>query len=296
MKPYRRMRPLLGTYVELGGIEPDGALLDPGDAEPETATEGVAATANLEPAINAGFARIELIQQLLSFHDPNSDLSRLNRAQGEWVDCHPLSIRCLRLARAMTRASKGHFNFTLGYAAVAQGALPAQDFAAIYGTTLLPCGSWDDLDICGLRARLRRPLLLTLDGIAKGFAVDEAALQMRRAGVTSGWVNAGGDIYTFGELVLPIAVRDHLGMDHSLGGLHKAALASSTSSASREHPGLLLDAKGNSLVPATYSVLASRAWRADALTKVAASLGNLDPAERSRILERLGGRLVFTTN
>jgi thiamine biosynthesis lipoprotein len=50
----RRCRPLLGTFVEI-------------DAESEI-------------AIAAGFAAIERVHQLMSAHDPDSELSRVNRS------------------------------------------------------------------------------------------------------------------------------------------------------------------------------------------------------------------------
>src|SRR6478609_5888842 len=110
----KRMRPLLGCFVEV--------------AISITAT---AVTDSSQLAFDAAFARIQLIQNLLSFHDLASDLSRLNRANGEWVNCHPFSIRCLRLARAVTKASAGHFNCTLGASLTTRGALPQHDFQNI---------------------------------------------------------------------------------------------------------------------------------------------------------------------
>ena len=55
----RRARPLLGTFVE---IEVAGAT------EPEMAD-----------AVDAAFAAVAEVHRLMSFHDPDSDISRLNR-------------------------------------------------------------------------------------------------------------------------------------------------------------------------------------------------------------------------
>ena len=54
---FRRMRPLLGTFVEI-------ALAAP--------------AARAEGAVAAAFAAIEQVQQQMSFHDADSDLSRIN--------------------------------------------------------------------------------------------------------------------------------------------------------------------------------------------------------------------------
>lgn len=264
----KRLRPLLGTFVEIAIAEP-GSL---------SATQA-------EAAISAAFSCIEKIQQQLSFHDPASELSRLNSAPYEW---HPLtksSIQCLKLARALTRISAGKFNCTLGKQVVDKGALPPLKT----NHPTLASGDWQDLELSGKYARLQRPVWITLDGIAKGFAVDSAIKTLQLLGVASAWVNAGGDIRVYGSAILPISVRDHLGFDHAMGGLQNAAIATSTSTYTEETPGILLTAEGNAIKPATWTVIAHSAWRADALTKVAA---NTPPAIRSEYIRQLGGRWV----
>lgn len=268
----KRMRPLLGCYVEIG--------------LPASATAA-------QFAFNQAFARIELIHNLLSFHQLASDLSRINSAQGGAVICHPLSIQCLRLARATMRASQGHFNCTLGAALIAAKALPQHDYPNLYPEQLLAHGDWQDIVIDKSSVRLRRPVLLSLDGIAKGFAVDSAIAELKKAGIAQGWINAGGDMRVFGELILPVTVRDHLRAEHALGGLQDAAIATSTSAASPEYPGLLLDFSGSAVSAMTSTVIARRAWRADALTKVAASV---PPSQRAAIIARLGGRWIPIDN
>ena len=274
MQLVKRMRPLLGTFVELAVYS---------DSPP----------AQLDPQIARAFDSIALVQNLLSFHSLDSDLTRLNRACGAAVTCHPLSIQCLRLAQAITRVSQGHFNCTLGGAIVQHGALPAHDFGALYAERLLPVGDWNDLQISRTEVQLKRSVLITLDGIAKGFAVDVAIKSLKSAGVRAGWINAGGDTRVFGNLILPTAVRDHNGDLHDLGGLQNAAIATSTSLYTAENPGVLLCSHGQPQNAATWTVLANSAWRADALTKVAASV----PAdERVAFVAQLGGRWVHVTN
>lgn len=263
----KRMRPLLGCFVEI--------------ALPQTSA--------IQPAFSAAFARIELIQQLLSFHDAASDLSRLNAAQGKAIRCHPLSIKCLRLAQAITRVSAGRFNCTLGAALTQRKLLPAHNYEQMYGERLLVCGDWRDIELTSTSARLARPVLVTLDGIAKGFAVDSAIAELKRLGVNDGWINAGGDVRVFGDVILPIAVRDHQDNERLLGGLQNAAVATSTSTATPDFPGVLLDGNGQNLLPMTSTVIAHSAWRADALTKVAAAT---PPLESTAYVATLGGRWI----
>ncbi|MFO1367499.1 MAG: FAD:protein FMN transferase [Marinagarivorans sp.] len=265
----KRMRPLLGCFVEIAlPLAPDSSVFD------------------------EAFARIELIQRLLSFHAVDSELSQLNRAEGQALVCHPLTLNCLRLARAVSRASAGVFNVAMGGQLIAKGVLPGQDYKERYGAALQPVGCWQDLTLTRHTARLCPGVLVCLDGIAKGFAVDAAISLIQAAGVDRGWINAGGDLRVFGDLTLPVHILDHLGQVHYKGGLCNAAIATSTSLASREFPGLLLEGTGRELPPQTLSVIARRAWRADALTKVAAGT---PPGQRDELLGRLGGRWVPLT-
>jgi thiamine biosynthesis lipoprotein len=258
------MRPLLGTYVEIGFQPVPGA----------------------EHAVSDAFAAIGDIERKLSFHDPRSELSRLNGSRGEFQLLSPIALQVLRLARAMTAASGGLFNCTLGGLLVRRGVLPNHD-----QRDSLDCGSAADLQIEHRGARLVRDVKITLDGIAKGYAVDRAVRLLRRARIPAGWVNAGGDLRVFGNLTLPVQRREANGTIRPLGGLQEAAMASS---AVRGHPrartpGVILGGTDQRPAPGVWSVLAHQAWRADALTKVAA----LAPAEsRHLMVSRLGGRLL----
>ncbi|MCB1613939.1 MAG: FAD:protein FMN transferase, partial [Xanthomonadales bacterium] len=79
-----RMRPLLGTFVSIR-VEVD------------------AARANRVFA--AAFGAIEQVQACLSFHDPQSELSRINRSAAEAAQSvSPLFARVLRASLALARA------------------------------------------------------------------------------------------------------------------------------------------------------------------------------------------------
>ena len=262
-KLLKRMRPALGTYVEIGIS--DSALID---------------------AIDAAFAAIRRIETLLSFHAPESDLTQLNRQPGKRVPLHTISLRVLRLARAVTRASGGAFNCTVGGALVRGGALPDHG-----GQIALDTGTHDDIELGSHWARLRRPVRITLDGIAKGYAVDAAVAALQRSGVNSGWVNAGGDLRVFGEVELPIRRREMDGQLTALGSLRYGALASSSGAdtADERHATAMVGTAGRTPAPGIWSVLANTAWRADALTKVACFTA---PAHRAAAVARLGGQLV----
>jgi thiamine biosynthesis lipoprotein len=153
----------------------------------------------------------------------------------------------------------------------------------------LPAGRPDDIDIGRGHARLCRPVRITLDGIAKGYAIDLAVKVMRLAGTRSGWINAGGDLRVFGDKLLQVHRREADGALTPLGGLREAALASSRVGGDPDgaFPACIVGA--DDAAAEVVSVVARSAWRADALTKVAA----LAPrGERAAAVARLGGHWV----
>lgn len=267
MADLRRMRPVLGTYVEVGARGPQA-----------------------EAALAAAFERIEQAQTLWSFQSPTSELSRLNGQPGQRVPLSRNTLRLLRLARALMRSSDGAFDCTVGGLLVAGGTLPDHG-----GTAPLPRGSADDIETGPGWACLRRPVRLTLDGIAKGYAVDLAIEAMRGLDVSAGWINAGGDIRVFGDLTMPVQRREVDGTLSPLGGLRDGAVATSRVPMAHEPPSadfpacIVAGSHGGAPEPGVWTVVARTAWRADALTKVAA---NANPGARHELIRRLGGCLI----
>jgi len=262
------MRPALGTFVEIG----------------------IAPSKQSESAFGAAFRVIEEVHARLSFQDPTSELSCLNASAGEWVSLSPLALRVLRAARALTVASDGLFNCTVGGALVRRGVLP--DHCAIRGgraNELIERGGASDIEIASNAARLLRPVRVTLDGIAKGYAVDRAVSALRACGVAFGWVNAGGDLRVFGDLALPVWRRGLHGELEQLGELRDASLATSSVRADVDpsFPGTIVGAASASGI---WSVTARFAYLADALTKVAANAPSLHAAA---LVARLRGKIVM---
>ncbi len=265
MNHYKRLRPLLGTFVEVGT-----------NSEEE----------NKKQAIDDAFNAIEKIHHLLSFHKPDSELSLLNKSNGKAVELHPLSLRVLRLAKLIGQYSDDLFNCTVAGKLVNKGILPNH-----FNTQFLDSGNYNDIELYKDKARIRRPVLISLDGIAKGYAVDYAILTMKKNGLNSGWVNAGGDLRVFGNIALHVQRRELQGYLTSLGNLKEAAISTSSirSKHNNDYPGWIIH--GNTAKPTegTWSILARKSWLADALTKVA---GLANSEQRSTLIEQLGGKLI----
>src|SRR5713101_2421229 len=245
----RRSRPLLGTFVE---VEASGL------AEPA-----------LERSVTRAFDAIERVHRLMSFHDPESDISRLNRhAAFSPVTVDPWTAKVLHKARVL-------FDCAVGYEAMQRGLLPSQDLHHVGRGTFSAVEFLADN-----RVRFSAQIALDLGGIAKGFAVDRAIAVLRAQGVGEALVNAGGDMRVMGGTAQPVYIRCPGANGHVVQGglLHNAAIATSSATATQR--------KGNvqrlgppasatsSAEESAYSVVAPTCLLADALTKVLVQVGN----------------------
>ncbi|MEE3623546.1 FAD:protein FMN transferase [Nitrospirillum sp. BR 11752] len=257
----RRARPLLGTLVEV--------RVD--------ACEG-----DVEAALAAAFAAVAQVQALMSVHDPDSELSRLNRmGHRQPVSLHPWTVAVLRRAQALHQATGGLFDPAVTPVLAALDFLPIQMEAGATG------GSIADLVVGDDRARSGRPLFLDLGGIAKGFAVDQAVAALHRAGVRAGAVNAGGDLRLFGDAPQPVVVRDPAdpGRHWLLGEFRDIAVATSAgyyaARPTAKGPVMpIVDPRDGHAVPVgpSVTVLADDCATADALTKAVMLAGTDTPA------------------
>ena len=249
----QRARPLLGTLVEVRA-------------------QGASATA-FDVAADTAFEAIAKVHALMSFHDAGSDLGRIARARaGERLALHPHTAAVLRSAQRWARASGGAFDAGCAPRAVEQGWLPEPPDAAPPGA--LPFE--DALELDGHAVRVHAPVWLDFGGIAKGYAVDLAVARMRRAGVRSGVVNAGGDLRVFGAQEETVHLRSPFDAAElwPVAALRDSACATSASGAVARRSA---DA-GAAPAPRSVTVLAPTACAADALTKIVWQQGELASA------------------
>ncbi|NUQ19260.1 MAG: FAD:protein FMN transferase [Sphingomonas sp.] len=257
----KRCRPLLGTFVEI--------------------------TADREEAIESAFDAVDQVHRLMSAHERNSDLSRINRfAHLRSIEVHELTARVLERALYWARESGGAFD-------------PLRAGSAAIRHNLMPCHAdqpqpeaahWTWLELQGCSVRLMKPACIDLGGIAKGFAVDRAIDALRRAGCERGLVNAGGDLRGFGAEAWPVTIVDPLARSSVAAlELKDAALATSAGLPDTSGAGLSFDHLGGSNPRWTsVSVVARSGCDADALTKIVwcatTELGSLLAAAGARAL------------
>jgi len=284
----RRARPLLGTFVEI--------------------TVAGAGRSEMDAVIDAAFGAIESVHRLMSFHEPASDVGRLNReACLRPTGVHAWTFEVLEAAVELHRQSRGIFDIAIAPALQSMGLLPGLNRDSAIAT---PTRSFDAIELIeGGVVRFRdADVRIDLGGIAKGFAVDRALEVLRRFGMPSGMVNAGGDLAAFGQQRQTIHIRNPRDPRRLIGRveLDNEAVASS---ARRFDPFQSADTTASAIIdPGTgkpaqavdgATVRASSCMIADALTKIAMISGTdaielLEHYQASALLVSAEGDVCIT--
>jgi len=154
-----------------------------------------------EQAASAAFHEMSRIEGLMSRHIDSSEVSRLSRAAGP-LEVSRETADLIRAGQRIARLSHGAFDLTLGRLKELW-AIDSEDphipDPAELKKALRGIGP-KALAVSGRTVSKADPALhLDLGGIAKGYAVDRAVELLRRAGITSAAVNAGGDIRLIGD-------------------------------------------------------------------------------------------------
>ena len=258
-----RCKPLLGTYVEIRAEN----------------TSGKFDSFELNECIDTAFSAIELVQDLMGFHDSDSELSKINaRAHLEVLAIHPWTFEVLSIAKEIHEASLGIFDCGIGSKLVEAGLLPNHQIVSTQ--------TWGGLaDLILEKPNLvssMRPIQIDLGGIAKGFAVDKAVEILKSATIESGLVNAGGDMRVFGAQSQEILIRSPANPKEllSIGSLKDGAVASTSlyysDAANSRSRSPIVNPMTMEQIEFTdsYSVIAPKCIYADALTKILAITKN----------------------
>jgi len=143
------------------------------------------------------FETIESVQDALSFHNSQSELSEINKLA---------HIRPLKMSKHMTNVmhfsltlseqSKGIFDPTVAPELIKQKLLPDH-----YHNAKSVHSSWENIELEKDTIHFQKPTLIDLGGIAKGYAVDKAYQTIRshhaakqKNSVIRVVINAGGDL------------------------------------------------------------------------------------------------------
>ena len=163
-------------------------------------TTGAIDPARVRSALQAA---VNEVDQQMSGWKPDSDLMRLNAGPvGRWVAVPERLMTVLELALEIGRSSAGAFDIGMGDVVGAWGFGPsAADRALVRKALEIPRqAAYEvlELNVEGGEARKRAPIVLDLNGIAKGYGVDRLAETLRGFGITSGLVGIDGEMRALG--------------------------------------------------------------------------------------------------
>jgi thiamine biosynthesis lipoprotein len=153
-----------------------------------------------ESTLDAAFDLCREYEGMFSRSLETSDVSRINRAGGEFTDVAPETIELLRKSAYYGELTGGVFDVTSG--AVTElwdfkSESPEPPEAAAIGRALDTVG-FRQIEFSGDRVRLANPgARLDLGGVAKGYIADKIGDYLRDAGA-SGIIDLGGDILAVG--------------------------------------------------------------------------------------------------
>ena len=149
--------------------------------------------------LDATVARCQGFEQTLSRTIATSDVGRINAAGGAPVEVAPETAELITRALDYCAASDGLFDITIGAVSELwdfhEGVVPTPE--AIEAA--LPHVGYECVAVSGTTVTLADPdTCLDLGGIAKGYVSDVLLDELAAAGVTSAYVNLGGNVKVLG--------------------------------------------------------------------------------------------------
>lgn len=157
---------------------------------------------NGQAAIDAALEKIKSLEALLTFNAPGGDVNKLNDYAGKQsVELQPETLLVLKESQEVAELSGGAFDVTVGPIVKSWGI--GTDNARIPSDAelkeLLPLVNYKNLLIEGNTAYLKQAgQMVDLGGIAKGYAGDAAIAVYKKQGITSAFINLGGNVVTLG--------------------------------------------------------------------------------------------------
>ena len=149
--------------------------------------------------LDAAVERCRGFEQTLSRTILTSDIGRINAAAGATVEVAPETAELIARALEYCQASHGLFDITIGAVSslwdFKKGIVPTQEQIE----AALPHVGYACVEVDGHTVTLADPQAkLDLGGIAKGYVADVLVSQLVDAGVTSAYVNLGGNVKVLG--------------------------------------------------------------------------------------------------
>jgi FAD:protein FMN transferase len=251
----------------------------------------------IERAVQRALEWFDTVERICTRFDPRSEVMQLLDRVGQPTPVSTLLFQVVAFALQLADQTEGAFDPTIG------ASIERLGFNVNYKTGAVINSHLEDssatfrdvrLDRRAQTILLRRPLILDLNAVAKGLAIDLAAQQLSEFANVS--IEAGGDVYVRGHN--PVGQPWQVGIQHPRAeGLLAHTLQVSDvavcTSGDYERGSHILDARSRRPVSdlASVTVVAPTAMAADGLSTAAMVLGQLEaPAFLKR--QGVGGVLV----
>ena len=161
-------------------------------------------------AINRAFSVMEQIDSIASWSG-SGDIARINK--GEPVKLSDKVLHIIKQGMKVGDLTHGAFDITIRslmelWDNFESQCIPEKEEIE----KILPLINYKEIILTNSKIEFGKPKMkLDLSGIAKGYAVDLAVKELKRAGIKAGLVNAGGDIKVFGDRLWKIGIKDPRG-------------------------------------------------------------------------------------
>lgn len=172
-----------------------------------------------EAAVKKAFEEMERIDNKFSAYKEGSEVFKINSSKKTRIGVDDETRDLIRFALDISSASEGAFDITV---------FPLIKLWDIKKLKRVPSNKKINLALCntgyqkislsnGTLRRQSSAVQIDLGGFVKGYAVDKAVETLKKHGVKSALVNAGGDIRVFGDKYWKIGIQHPRKNDKLLG-------------------------------------------------------------------------------
>lgn len=193
---YKRTRLMMGTVVEI-------TVLDNIKKDAAKEENSIAPKEPIDVVVEAAFAKIKELEDLLGRTQKGSDIWKINRSSGLAVSVSPETYKLIEDGLNYSKITNGAFDITLGRVIELwnfEGEKPSVPNAADIKDALKGVGGESVLlDKTALTITPQNAVNLDLGAIAKGYIIDEAGKVLLANNIDNFIINAGGDMVIRGK-------------------------------------------------------------------------------------------------
>jgi FAD:protein FMN transferase len=194
---------------------------------------GAADAASVRRAGQVLMEEVNRLEQVASRFRPDSEVSGVNRAAGQWAPASSLLVELVEVALAAAESTDGLVDPCLGRQVDAAGyrSWAAGDVAVLDPNPAPPThvGSWREVEVSAGRVRIPAGVALDLGATAKAWLADEVAERIADELAVNVIANMGGDLRVIAESPGWVVSADHEvpGMPERAIGITDGGLATS---------------------------------------------------------------------